>query len=221
MDSLRSPSTGASRATQPDSGRLLRLAGVFYGLLLAAAWLWRSVGYGEPLLYASPEAAARGIDPLRDGAVGLLAGLALVAVSRLWTNRTRSGRALADALSSLLGRLSLAQVGVLAALSGVAEEAFFRGALQPRVGLLVASLLFGLAHYVPRRPLVAWAPATLLAGLALGGLFAWTGNLVAPALAHAVVNALNLHWLGRRGAGSGSAVGTTGDGVDLDPHAEG
>ena len=74
---------------------------------------------------------------------------------------------------------------------------FFRGALQPRVGLLPASLLFGLAHLAPRRDLALWAGFALLAGLILGALFEYTGNLLAPAIAHVLVNAVNLRWLSR------------------------
>ena len=114
---------------------------------------------------------------------------------------------LARALGRLLGRLSLAQCVLLAAVSGVAEEAFFRGVLQPRIGLLAAALVFGLAHFVPRRELAPWALFAFAAGLLLGILFESTGNLVAPVVAHASINAVNLWLLSERYA--------TGDGVDF------
>lgn len=178
--------------------RLVRLALVFYGLLLATALLWRWLG-GGPLGFASDGAAARGASPLRDAAAGLAAAFVLIVLSRLWSARTRAGAALSQALAAAVAGLSTGQIGVLALASGIAEEAFFRGALQPVVGLLAASLLFGLAHLAPRRELWAWAPASALAGLALGALFEATGNLLAPALAHAAVNAVNLRWLARAG----------------------
>ena len=84
---------------------------------------------------------------------------------------------------------------MLAFLSGIAEEALFRGALQPKVGLVAASLLFGLAHFVPRREFAVWTGTTILAGFMLGLLFQKTGNLIAPIVAHFIVNALNLRWL--------------------------
>jgi hypothetical protein len=107
------------------------------------------------------------------------------------------GRLLAQRLAEILGPLSGAQVVVLALASGLGEEAFFRGALQPRVGLLLASLLFGMAHLVPRRELLPWAGFAALAGVLLGALFDYTGNLLAPATAHVFINAVNLHWLSR------------------------
>jgi hypothetical protein len=179
--------------------RLVRLALVFYGVLLGAALLWRVMG-GGPLGFASEEAAARGLNPVRDAAAGLAAALVLIVASRQWSARTGAGAALSRALAAAVRGLGTGQILVLALASGIAEEAFFRGALQPAVGLVAASGLFGLAHLAPRRDLWSWAPASALAGLALGALFEATGNLLAPVLAHVAVNALNLRWLGREDA---------------------
>jgi membrane protease YdiL (CAAX protease family) len=45
-----------------------------------------------------------------------------------------------------------------------------------------------------------WALWAGLAGLVLGGLFELTGDLLAPALAHVLVNGMNLGWMAREGA---------------------
>ena len=174
------------------------MAGVFYGLLLAAAWAWRTGWAGEPLLYADAEAAARGVAWLADLGWGLAGGAAVIGVSWLATSRSRWGERLARALAELVGRPSVGQIALLALASGVGEEAFFRGALQPRVGLVGASLFFALAHFVPRREMLPWSGFSLVAGLALGALFEWSGNLVAPIAAHALVNGVNLTLLTRR-----------------------
>jgi membrane protease YdiL (CAAX protease family) len=175
----------------------VRAAGVFYGLLLAAALAWRTGWAQEPLLYANADAAARGVAWPADLGWGLAGGAAVIGVSWLATSHSSWGDRLARALARLVGRPSLGQVAILALASGVGEEAFFRGALQPRVGLLGASLLFALAHFVPRRDMLAWSGFSLVAGLALGALFEWTGNLVAPITAHALVNGVNLPLLTR------------------------
>jgi membrane protease YdiL (CAAX protease family) len=135
--------------------------------------------------------------PWRVGA-GLAAGLLLVWASREFTARSEAGRTLASELSRLVGPLSARRAFVLAAASGLGEELFFRGALQPRVGWLVATLLFAAAHFVPTPQLRSWAWFALVAGALFGGLFALTGDVLAPALAHALVNGLNLRWLGER-----------------------
>jgi hypothetical protein len=170
----------------------------FYGAMLVAAVLWRGVLRGEPLLYADAEAAAAGLAPLRDGAVGAAAGLAVIGASWVLTRSTAWGEALARGLASLLGRPGAGEIAVLAAASGIAEEAFFRGALQPRVGLVAASLVFGLVHFVPRREFLPWTGFSVAAGFLLGWLFESTGNLVAPIAAHALVNGVNLGLLVRR-----------------------
>jgi membrane protease YdiL (CAAX protease family) len=187
----------ASDGPAEDSPRLVRAAVVFYGLLLAGAFAWVHLD-GRSLWFASPEASERGVDWLRDVLLGLGVGALLVLASRALTASSAAGRALADALARLLGRLGWGASLALAALSGVAEEAFSRGALQPQLGLVGASLCFGLAHFVPRREFLPWPVFAVAAGLAFGALFEWTGNLVAPAVAHAAVNALNLRWLGSR-----------------------
>jgi len=178
----------------PLARRLVPIALALYALLLLAAVGWRWLADGQlPVRAGSGEPWpiwARVIS-------GVGCGLALVAASRAWSARSEAGRRLSEELAGLVRGLSTARVLLLAAISGIAEEAFFRGALQPSVGWLAASLLFGLAHFHPRRELRAWSLAAVVAGLGFGALFAASGDLVAPALAHAVVNALNLRWLAR------------------------
>jgi membrane protease YdiL (CAAX protease family) len=171
------------------------MAFLFYGGVLALALIWRVGFQGESLLYASAQAEERGVHLASDLAAGLLCAVLVVLLSRELTRRTEAGRLLAQTLGSLIGSLRLRECLLLALASGIGEEAFFRGALQPRVGLVAASLIFGAAHFVPRRGLVAWSGFSVVAGLLLGGLFAWTGNLLAPVAAHVGINAVNLRLL--------------------------
>ncbi len=76
----------------------------------------------------------------------------------------------------------------------------------PCLLFLAASLLFGLAHFVPRRELLPWTAFTLAAGFGLGALYEVTGNLVAPVVAHFGVNAVNLRLLTRRNFGTPPAA---------------
>ncbi len=186
-----------SAGSMKNPQSFVRLALVFYAALALVAFVWRSVWAGEPLFYASEAAAEIGVHPLRDGLLGLLLAGLVILGSREFTRRTRSGTALARSLAEAIGPVSTLQVVWLALASGIGEEAFFRGALQPRVGLVAASLLFGLAHFVPRRELWVWSVFSILVGLLIGGLFEWTGNLLAPIVAHAGINAVNLKLLAR------------------------
>lgn len=188
-------SAGSPARQRPSGPAWVRMAFFFYGGVLALAIVWRVLLEGEPLLYASARAAERGVRLLPDLAAGLAAAAFVIVLSREVTRRTASGQLLAQTLGRLIGSLSLRECVLLALASGVGEEAFFRGALQPRVGLVAASLLFGAAHFVPRRGLIAWSLFSVAAGFLLGGLFVWTGNLVAPITAHVGINAVNLRLL--------------------------
>jgi membrane protease YdiL (CAAX protease family) len=188
---------------------------VFYGLLGAVAIAWRVLADGE-LPWRHPAADEPGPLVVRVS-LGVGLGVALVVISRLATRTTRSGARLAAELGAVLGRVSRGRAWAYALASGLAEEAFFRGALQPQVGFLAATVLFALAHYAPRPGLRIWSVFALAAGAAFGALFLWTGDLLAPALAHIVVNGANLHWLSEWNARSAAQ---SRDGFDLDGGAE-
>ncbi len=89
---------------------------------------------------------------------------------------------------------------------GIPEELLFRGVYQeafsrlwsPRVGWLVASAVFGLAHIVKHAPPLNWRYAILagVAGLAYGWVYQRTGKLAAAAVTHGVVDWLWSTWLG-------------------------
>ncbi len=98
-----------------------------------------------------------------------------------------------DLLDSLLrplfGQWSMLQLFTISAIAGIAEEAFFRGAIQGSlservtmlVALVLASALFGACH------LLTWTYAIMATciGVYLGLLWSWTGNLLTPMITHA------------------------------------
>jgi hypothetical protein len=173
---------------------VVKLALCFYGALFALALAW-STWSGRSVFYASQAAAEEGVAPLLDTAAGLAVAAATIGLSRQITERTKWGDAMGRALAEWVGKRSVRECVVLAVASGVAEEAFFRGVLQPALGWLLASLIFGLVHFAPKRELLPWTGFALVAGLVLGALFESTGNLVAPIVAHVGINAVNLRRL--------------------------
>jgi membrane protease YdiL (CAAX protease family) len=186
----------------------VRLASLFYGGMAALALLWRGPLVAGPVFFASDQAAAEGVRWGPDLGAGLVSAVAVIVLSRELTRRTRFGDVLARSLAHAIGPLTRVQIALLALLSGCAEELLFRGALQPHLGLLPTSLVFGLAHFVPRRELAPWALFSVAAGLLLGGLFEWTGNLLAPIAAHIGINAVNLDRLvAEYGSGSRAPSG--------------
>jgi membrane protease YdiL (CAAX protease family) len=134
-------------------------------------------------------------DPERwwlDLAAGIAGGLALVGLWRLaarWSGRARD---LEGKLGALLGSLTRGEVVALAVISGLAEELFFRGAVQGSWGFFWATALFALLHTGPGASFRYWTIFAAVAGAMFGGLTIWRENLLAPITAHFVVNAVNL-----------------------------
>jgi len=174
----------------------LGLALAFYAALALVAVVWRMAWDG--VLPLRPVQPPGDTSAWLQVAWGSGAGMLAVGISRLWTRWAPGGPQLADALAAAVGPLRPGEVWLLAGASGLAEELFFRGALQPRVGLVWASLLFGLAHFVPRAGLRGWSLYAAVVGAAFGALFEELGSVLAPVLAHILVNGVNLGWLSRR-----------------------
>ena len=180
-----------------DRDGFVRAALLFYGALGCIALVWRMSTPGASILHAPDHPTSF------DGVGGaLLAGLLVggisLGLSEALTRLSDLGESLADTLGESLVGISTADGILLAFASGVAEEMFFRGALQPAVGLVWASVLFGACHFLPRKELVLWSVYAVAMGFALGWLFEATGHLVAPMAAHVLVNAVNLPRLARR-----------------------
>jgi uncharacterized protein len=95
----------------------------------------------------------------------------------------------------LFGSLSTPELIAISALAAIGEEIFFRGAMQPALGWVPATVAFGLCHVgVTRRTWVLgmWA---LMAGAGLAALYEVTGGLLAPIVAHAVYDLAALLWI--------------------------
>jgi membrane protease YdiL (CAAX protease family) len=91
----------------------------------------------------------------------------------------------------LVRQASLGELLLGAAMAGFSEELFFRGLLQPRIGIPAASVVFGLLHGPSRElwPLAVWATG---AGALLGLVYSSTENLLLPTLVHALYDAVAL-----------------------------
>jgi membrane protease YdiL (CAAX protease family) len=125
-----------------------------------------------------------------------------------WCSRTRWApcRSLTRLVRKLIlpwfARATLLDLALVSISAGVGEELLFRGFLQaaiadwtnPWIALAIASLLFGLAHFIT--PMYA-VLATLL-GAYLGGLWLACDNLLAPIVTHALYDFLALVYLLRR-----------------------
>ena len=183
---------------RPDRQAFVRSALIFYGVMGCIALIWRMSASSDSILTPGGPDSLAASGMISAAFAGLVVGLAAVGLSEWLTRGTKLGERLADLLGESLVGITAGDAILLALASGMAEEMLFRGALQPAVGIVWASLLFGACHFLPRRELAIWSVYAVLMGFAFGWLFEWTGNLLAPIVAHTVVNGINLPRLARR-----------------------
>lgn len=174
-------------------GQLFRFSWYFYLFLAIAGLVWIGLQRGTipAELFFSPATW------WLDLALGLGVAAALLAAWAAGRRWVAAARELERRVAELLGPIEPAEAVGLAFLSGVAEEVFFRGAVQEAWGWLVAAVLFALLHTGPGRALRLWTVFAAVAGLALGAVTLVTGNLLAAITAHFVVNAIGLSRVGR------------------------
>jgi membrane protease YdiL (CAAX protease family) len=164
------------------------------------------VALGGGLLLGVPPFGGANINPggLALGAAATLPTILLMWwLSRSnWRPLRRLRREVEDTIVPLFADCSMAELVLIALLAGVGEEALFRGLVQrgvaqaagPMAGLVAASALFGLAHFVTR----TYALLAAILGLYLGALFLLTGNLVVPIAVHTLYDFVALlHWVRR------------------------
>jgi membrane protease YdiL (CAAX protease family) len=160
----------------------------------------------DALLWTSPRLSQLAENSLAGKAVlaaamsvvlGVCLAALLVWTTRLLVRRTRWASTLHQDLQPVARRFDPQETWLVAIMSALGEELFFRGFLQPLVGLFASSLLFGLLHQVRGQSRWVWVGWASIGGLLFGGLFALTGSLWGSVVAHALVNAVNLDHLRR------------------------
>jgi membrane protease YdiL (CAAX protease family) len=75
---------------------------------------------------------------------------------------------------------------------GPAEELFWRGLVQERVGFAVALAAYAAVHLWERKAVLVLA--AVVGGAFWGALFAWRGTLVAPLISHALWDLAIVVW---------------------------
>ncbi|MCL4838909.1 MAG: CPBP family intramembrane metalloprotease [Thermoanaerobaculia bacterium] len=176
-------------------------------LFLSTLLFWHALGFGGG--FASPGEAWRSLAaqlglraprPGRELLIGLVAGVggwagvlvAMLAVGGL-VYLVGGPDALPQGPPPVIPWMAAQSVALrlaLAVSAGVVEELFFRGFLQPRIGLLASSGLFVLAHLAYDQPLMLVGVALL--SLLYGLLVRWRQSLWAAIVAHALFDAIQL-----------------------------
>jgi membrane protease YdiL (CAAX protease family) len=80
--------------------------------------------------------------------------------------------------------------GIVVLSAMTVEEAFFRGWLQKRFGLIVSTILFALAHVGLGQPFLLIGVSVI--SLVIGTVFYRTKNLIPGVIAHGIFDAVQL-----------------------------
>lgn len=121
------------------------------------------------------------------GVLALVSLLGVLAGSMLGPEALPQG--VPDSIVWMAGLPLLLRLGI-AVSAGVVEEVFFRGFLQPRVGIAVSTGLFSLAHLSYGQPFLLVGVTLLSIGFAF--LSRWRGNVWAAITAHFTFDAIQL-----------------------------
>jgi membrane protease YdiL (CAAX protease family) len=185
------------RTRRALSPRFVRFAALFYGSLAVVAAVWCGLrGFEVPLLGKSLAWSLL---------LGVMTAACTISLGLLAYRLIPALRGISEELAPRLIDGARARDLVLVSIfSGVGEEAFFRGAVLQEFGLVISSLLFGLAHIGPDRRYLVWTLWAILAGFVFGTIFEISGGLLAPVVAHAGHNAATLLlWKRSRGGKGG------------------
>lgn len=179
----------------PSSQLSTRTVLVMYGGMIAVSLIWGAIRGDTNVLVHPSGARAQGFSTLASAGLGIALGLCVVLLSALSQRYFRWSQWLSAEFRRILGPLSDQQITIMAVASGVGEEMFFRGAMQPTLGLVIASLIFGLMHVGPDRRFLIWTVFAVALGFVFGIIFEYTGDLLAVIIAHFTINFFNLRML--------------------------
>lgn len=143
---------------------------------------------------------------------GVLAVLVVVAVVLAASGQTELGPKELPAMIPWLASRSVLLRLSISLSAGFVEELFFRGFLQPRVGILLSSALFTLAHLSYGQPFMLIGIALL--SLIYGLLVRWRQSIWAAVAAHSLFDGIQLlilvpgvvKLLGGQAKGAGTAL---------------
>ena len=190
-------STEKSDKNHIETDELIVTAFSFYGIMLVGSMVLSFVFKGNLFLWpGSLIKLAIGIG------AGIFVGVSVALISRILIRFPR-WKKLFSGFKKILGHLDKKDAFILALMSATGEEAFFRGLLQPWLGIPFTSFLFAVLH-APQifnkeseetSDFALWPWFALIIGIMLGWLAQYTGTWISSAVAHMVINYLNLVYI--------------------------
>lgn len=89
----------------------------------------------------------------------------------------------------LIDKLNYSDFVIISIFSGIAEELFFRGLLQDKIGIIYSNIFFALLHILNKEFLV-YSLLVFVSGNILGNIYLYTNNLFIVIIAHIFNNFL-------------------------------
>jgi membrane protease YdiL (CAAX protease family) len=166
-------------------------------LIIAVAWTFFDKIDLRPLLVFNLQAVLFGA---LAALLVTLFNLAIMHLANKYGDRVYLLRSMKDLINKqmlpLIGNLSFGDSIIVALVSGLCEEFFFRGVLQTQCGIIPSACAFGLAH-LPRIYYFPYALWATYVGLLMSFLTIKTGSLFSPMIAHALINFASINVLRR------------------------
>ncbi|MFO0555131.1 MAG: type II CAAX endopeptidase family protein [Polyangiaceae bacterium] len=181
---------------RPHEGGLARVVVSTYLVLAliggALAWYFS----GNPLAHPRPWLNLSLFTRVSSSiALGTALAFAVVLATRFTVTRFGWARALHHELQPLARRFDRNEIWLVALLSSLGEELFFRSFLVPVVGVIGSTLIFGLLHQTRGKARWIWVAWASIVGAAFAVLYCFTGSVLGPIVAHALINGTNLQFL--------------------------
>lgn len=185
----------------------LRVAGGYALLATLATAIALALRDGVPWVHPSPWMVMTPTSALATSALlGFTLAMGVVFTTRIAVGRFSWARRLHGELRPVARDLSIGHILILAGLSSLGEELLFRGLLTPWLGVPLSAILFGVVHQIRGPSRWVWVVWATGVGAALGAIFALTGSLVGPLMAHTMINAINLSYLRDHDPSEGQAA---------------
>ncbi len=83
-------------------------------------------------------------------------------------------------IKDIFDNMTMVELALISLLAGIGEEMLFRGVIQVRFGIIVASLFFGVLHSIS----IAYVMVTIVMGFYIGYIFEAGGSLLIPIQLH-------------------------------------
>jgi membrane protease YdiL (CAAX protease family) len=126
-------------------------------------------------------------------AAGIAGGLVIVFICRLLSGQAWI-KSMEEFFRGIVAEFKSRDIFLLALVSAVGEEIFFRFFLLNLFGLMLSSAVFAVLHFPIKKELFLWTLFAFIMGIILGCFYLYLG-IVSAILVHFIVNFLNLHYL--------------------------